>query len=129
MSDRVWFYRFPEEMPMPILLGTECKSETEARAQVRIQLGLKRLPHGVLVWREPDDPSIEFQDTEIGRIVEELNCIEVPFKLEGKRELVLHIGYTTLSFDAQGNFVKLETLADGPQTHLITMKRGEKHGL
>jgi hypothetical protein len=125
----MWFYRFPEEMPMRLLFGTECKSETEARARVRIQLGLKRLPHGVLVWREPAKSPIVFGDTEIGRIVEELNCIEVPFKLEGKRELVLHIGYTTLSFDAQGAFVKLETLADGPQTHLITRKRGEKHGL
>ena len=132
----IWFYQFPEEMPLYI--PQHCPDESEARAWIRRQHECKRLPKGTLVWRdEIGDRWRDVRDSEAARLRDQLIKAEVPYRLRTVarlphpgRELRIDLGPIEMFFDIEGNFIRMEWYEpeydEGGGT--VAAYRGREHG-
>ena len=107
----IWFYRFPEEMPL--FIPAEIKSEDEARSWVRTKHSIKRLPQHSVFWTEDIETFPCVGGTEIARLRKMLQNCHVPHKISGTSELSLLVGPVEMRFDTEGSFKELHWMETG----------------
>lgn len=107
----VWFYRFPDELPLPIPGTSKIKTEAQARRWIRDMHNRKRLPPGVEVWTEESEPMVRRTEaTDFVHALHEMKCshkITRHKSITGGIDLAVRLGPVDLHFDESGQFTEL----------------------
>jgi hypothetical protein len=119
----VWFYRFPDEMPnyIPML----CRNEKEARAHVRRQYHLKRIPQGSKFWVEETNEFRDVRGSEADRFADILRKMKCPFRIWGQGEISIILGPAELRFDRDGKFTQMNWVDTGGPSDYHVITRGD----
>ena len=121
----IWFYRFPDEMPLYVPVF--CKNEQEARAHVRRMYNLKRIPIGAKFWvEEIGDHFRDIRDSEVHRLSTILKNREGPHKILGQGELSILVGPVEMRFDREGKFTQMNWCDTGGPSDYHVIIRGEE---